>query len=243
MDDIAYAIEQTTDGGFVVAGYARSNDGDVSGNHSGGAGGDDYWIVKLDSNGTLLWQKCLGGTLADLAYSIKQTRDNGFIISGWTNSNDGDVNGIHSPNADYWIVKTDSVATVQWQKCFGGIGAELADEIQQTYDGGYIVTGIEDGPPNDGDVIVSYGDGDYWVLKLDSMGNIQWQKTLGGSAYEETYSIQQTSDSGYIVAGNSSSNDWDVVGQHGAGDNWIVKLDGGGNKIWANVMEGPLMRE
>lgn len=237
-DDIAYSVEQTMDDGFIIAGYTRSNDGDVTGNHSGASGVHDYWIVKLDSNGSMIWQKCLGGSGGDLAYSIKQTIDGGFIISGFTLSNDGDVSGNHSNNSDYWIVKTDSFANIQWQKCFGGSGPDFAYEIQQTFDSGYVVTGIEHDLQNDGDVIVSYGDGDYWVLKLDKTGNLQWQKTLGGSAYENTYSILQTSDSGYVVAGNSSSNDWDVAGQHGAGDNWIVKLDPGGNKIWTKCYGG-----
>ena len=98
--DIAYSIQQTIDGGFIVAGYTESNDGDVSGNH----GCWDYWVVKLDSSGDIEWQRCLGGSRYDMAYSIQQNADGEFIVAGYTESNDGDVSGNHG-SADYWIIK------------------------------------------------------------------------------------------------------------------------------------------
>ena len=93
-------IQQTSDGGFIVAGFTESNDGDVSGNH----GNDDAWVVKLNSLGDIEWQKCLGGTIDDRACSIQQTSDGGFIVTGFTYSNDGDVSGNHG-YSDYWVVK------------------------------------------------------------------------------------------------------------------------------------------
>ena len=229
--DRAYSIQQTTDGGYIIAGYTQSNDGDVSGNH----GWDDYWIVKLDSLGALQWQKCLGGSNSDYAQSIQQTTDAGYIIAGYTKSNDGDVSGFHG-YIDYWIVKLDSLGTLQWQKCLGGSNDDKAYSIQQTMDVGYIIAGYT--YSNDGDITGNHGSADYWIVKLDSLGVMQWQKCLGGSYYDMGRSIQQTTDAGYIVAGLAISNDGDVSGNHGAGDYWIVKLDSLGVLKWQKCLGG-----
>ena len=117
--DVGRDIKQTQDGGYIVAGYAMSNDGDVSGNHS------DYfddWIVKITANGKIQWQKCYGGRDEDYAFSIALTLDGGYIIAGESDSYDGDVTGNHG--ADMWVVKIESIGTLQWQKCLGGRGNE-----------------------------------------------------------------------------------------------------------------------
>jgi len=221
----AYSIQQTSDNGYVVAGYSvSSNDGDVSGWH----GGDDYWIVKLDSLGNLIWQKCIGGSSADIARSVQQTADGGYIVAGTSDSNNGDVIGNHG-NDDSWIVKLDSLGNTVWQKCLGGTSDDFANFIQQTNDNGYIVAG--------------YSAGDCWIAKIDTLGNIVWQESFGGSRGDEIYSAQQTSDNGYIVAGYSASNDGDVSGNHatsGTNDYWVVKLDSLGNLIWQKCLGGSL---
>jgi hypothetical protein len=223
--DVAYNIQQTTDGGYIVAGWSESNDGDVSGNN----GGYDYWIVKLDAVGNLSWQRALGGSDFDLAYSIQQTTDGGYIVAGYTDSNNGDVSG-NNGGKDYWIVKLDASGNLSWQKCLGGSGDEGASSIQQTTDGGYIVAGWSES--NDGDVSGNNGTHDYWIVKLDASGNLSWQKSLGGSNTDLAYSIQQTTDGGYIVAGYTDSNNGDVSGNNGGVDYWIVKLNASGNIIW-----------
>ncbi|HVX28150.1 MAG TPA: T9SS type A sorting domain-containing protein, partial [Parafilimonas sp.] len=194
-----------------------SNDGDVTGNH----GNDDYWLVKLDATGNMLWQKTLGGSGQDNASSIQQTVDGGYIISGYSYSNNGDVTGNHG-NADYWIVKTDALGNIQWQKSLGGSNLDFAVRINETSDGGYIVAGTS--YSSNGDIISNHGNADYWIVKLNTVGSIEWQKALGGSNYDETYSILQTSDEGYIVAGRTRSNNYNVTGNHGDEDFWIVKL-------------------
>jgi hypothetical protein len=218
--DYASSIQQTNDGGYIIAGYSESNDGDVSGNH----GGKDYWIVKTDNAGTIQWQKSLGGTYDDRANSIQQTSDGGYIVAGWSESNDGDVSGNHA--VDYWVVKLDNAGTLQWQKALGGGSIDYAYSIKQTSDGGYIVAGLSESI--DGDVTGNHGglggNDDYWVVKLDNTGSLQWQKSLGGTGSDLAYSIQQTNDGGYIVVGNSDSNDGDVSGNHGSIDYWLVKL-------------------
>jgi hypothetical protein len=210
-DEVATAIQPTTDGGYIVAGYSSSNNGDVSGNH----GGRDYWVVKLNSTGDTLWTKSLGGTDDEVANSIQQTTDGGYIVAGYSSSNNGDVTGNHG-NDDYWVVKLNSTGDTLWTKSLGGTDDEVATSIQQTADGGYIVAGWS--VSIDGDVTDTHGSGDYWIVKLNSSGDTLWTKSLGGTSSDLANSIQQTTDGGYIVAGNSWSNDGDVTGNHGVRD-------------------------
>jgi hypothetical protein len=135
-NDEAYTIQQTTDSGYIVAGWTISNDGDVTGNHSSLT--TDYWIVKLDKDGNITWQKCLGGTGYDEAFSAEQTTDGGYIVVGYTISTDGDVTVNHG-GRDYWVVKLTSSGSITWQKSFGGTGDDWAYSVKQTSDGGYIV--------------------------------------------------------------------------------------------------------
>lgn len=225
----ANAVQQTSDGGYIVAGHSMSNDGDVTGNHGGG----DYWIVKLNPAGGIQWQKTLGGSNVDDAQSIRQTTDGGYIIAGSSNSGDGDISGNHG-NYDYWIVKLDSNGNMQWQKSLGGSSMDIAQSIQQTSEGGYIVAGSSSS--NDGDVSGNHGGGDYWIVKLDINGNIQWQKSLGGSSSEQVNSVQQTFDGGYIIAGTTVSTDGDITVSYGNNDFWVVKLDSGGNMQWQKTL-------
>src|ERR1044071_7125627 len=186
-EDYSRSCQQTTDGGYISAGYTRSNNGDVTGFH----GVNDCWIVKLDGGGILQWEKALGGTGRDEAYSIEQTSDGGYILAGLTESNDGDVTGNHGL-LDCWVVKLDGSGNIQWQKCYGGTDYESAQYIQQTSDGGYVFAGYTQS--NNGDVTGLHGGDDYWVVKLDGSGNIQWQKCYGGTDFERAYAIEQTSD-------------------------------------------------
>ncbi len=226
-----YSIQQTFDGGYIVAIISSSNDGDVTNNH----GYYDIWVVKLDSIGTIQWEKCLGGSDSEDVYSIQQTSDGGYVISGGTASNNADVSGNHGAY-DAWVVKLDSIGAIQWQKCIGGSGNELAYSIQQTFDGGYVLTGYT--ISNDGDLFGVSGFGILWVAKLNDLGAIQWQRRLGGSISEYGYSIHQTYDAGYIVAGVTSSNEGDVTGNHGSDDAWVVKLDSSGAIQWQRCLGG-----
>jgi hypothetical protein len=229
-DDNVYSIQQTKDSGYVVAGYNKSTDGEVTGNN----GNKDFWIVKMDQSGDLQWEKSLGGSSDECANSVKQTIDGGYIVAGWTTSNDSMVSGNHGMQ-DMWIVKLGNTGELEWQKCLGGSNYDIAYSIQQTYDTGYIVAGVTGS--GDGDVTMHHGNSDYWLVKLNSSGVIQWQKCLGGSGGENAYSVQQTSDSGYIVAGESASIDGDVTGNHG-NDCWIVKLNSLGEIQWEKCYGG-----
>jgi uncharacterized delta-60 repeat protein len=228
--DCAYSIQPTPDGGYIVAGETQSNDGDVTGNH----GWSDAWVAKLSSTGSLQWQKALGGTNYDRANSIQLTQDGGYIIAGSSNSTNGDVSG--NLGGDVWVVKLSSTGSLQWQKCLGGTSIEDANSIQLTPDGGYIVAGYT--LSTNGGVTGNHGNNDAWVVKLSSTGSLQWQKALGGTADDYAYSIQPTPDGGYIVAGETQSNDGDVTGNHGFTDAWVVKLSSTGSLQWQKALGG-----
>lgn len=229
--DAGISMVKATDGGYIIAGDSNSQDGDISGNH----GSMDIWIVKLNSNGNIQWQKSYGGSGIDLVRSIQLTNDGGYVFAGGSNSTDGDVT-FNNGSFDIWIVKIDSIGNIQWQKSYGGSGGEIANSINQTTDGGYIVAGSSNSM--DGDVSDNKGGIDYWILKLDNNGLIQWQKSLGGSYNDIANSIQETSDSGYVVLGSSQSYNGDVSSNYGWTDCWIVKLDNIGMIQWEKSFGG-----
>ncbi|HLP95844.1 MAG TPA: T9SS type A sorting domain-containing protein [Saprospiraceae bacterium] len=230
--DDAYAVQQTQDGGYVVAGSTVSIDGDIVGNH----GGSEYWVIKLNANGQLNWKKTYGSTNNEGCYKIRQTSDGGYILAGFTSSNNGQVSGNHG-DLDAWIVKIDSTGLIQWQKCYGGSFWEEAWSITGTTDGGYIFAGRTGS--SDGEVTGYHGAFDFWVVKTDANGEIQWQKALGGSDIDLGYVVKQTSDGGYIIIGESLSNDGDVQGANGNGDYWVVKLNSSGEIAWTRMLGGP----
>jgi len=224
--DIALCTKQTSDNGYILAGYSESNDGNLTLNH----GNYDFWILKLDSNGNIEWQKSLGGSSYDIAQSIEQTFDGGYIVAGTSSSNDGDVTGNHG-SEDYWVVKLDKDGNIEWQKSLGGSNIDSAFALSKTSDGGYIVAG-ESYSNN------ATGKSDFWIVKLNHIGDVQWQKYLGGSSFETANSIKETFDKGYIVAGYSASNDGDVTGNHGSYDYWVVKLNNNGMIEWQKSLGG-----
>jgi hypothetical protein len=198
-------------------------------------GVSDYWVAKLATDGTIQWQKALGGTKDDYANSIQQTKDGEYVVAGGSNSSDGDVSGGHG-SFDYWVVKLAADGTIQWRKAIGGTGYDDARSIQQTRDGGYVVAGYSSS--SDGDVSGGHGVYDYWVVKLAADGTIPWRKALGGAGIDLAYSIQQTKDGGYVVAGTSLSSDGDVSDSHGNSDCWVVKLAPDGAIQWQKALGG-----
>jgi len=206
--DIAHSIQQTSNGGFIVAGETNSF----------GSGDYDVWVLKLDSNGIVEWQTRYGGSGDDIAYSIQQTSDGGYIVAGETGSFGAGL-------ADFWVLKLNSSGVIEWQKTYGGLDDDVAHSIQQTTpDGGYIVAGETE----------SFGAGfaDFWVLKLDSNGDVVWQKTYGGGLDDKAYTVQQTSDGGYVIAGKSSL----VIPV--LSDMWVLKLYSNGNIEWQKTYGG-----
>jgi hypothetical protein len=197
-EDEAHSIIQSSDGGYVVAGYTTSFEADWA----------DIFVVKLDSAGNVQWAKTIGGSGSDGAYSITQSSDGGYAVAGRTNR-------FGAGGWDFYVVKLDSSGNVQWAKTIGGSDWDEAYSIIQSSDGGYVVAGYTG----------SFGAGGYdmLVVKLDSSGNVEWTKTIGGDGYDEAYSIIQSSDGGYAVAGRTTG--FKIIG-------WVmyvVKMDANGN--------------
>jgi hypothetical protein len=227
----ARCVQQTRDGGYVMIGFALSNNGDVMGNHGGG----DFWVLKLDSTGTVQWKRTYGGTDLDVGYYIQQCTDGGYIMAGTVFSNNGDVTGHHDED-DAWVVKLDSLGDIQWQRALGGNYWDEARCVQQTFDGGYIMAGFSNSL--DGDVTGNHGALDFWVVKLSPDGDILWQKSLGGSNNDLARAIKGTNDGGYLVTGETLSNNGQVSGNNGNTDYWVVKMNGMGEIEWQNTLGG-----
>ena len=237
--DVPSRIQITSDKGFIIAGASTSADGDVAGHH-GTTDLNDYWLLKLDSSGNFQWQKSLGGSDDDLATSIKETSDGGFIIAGHSKSHDGDVSGGRNFSGDnYWIIRLDANRNILWQNTFGGNGDDAANDVEVTADSGFIVAGYS--YSDDGDVPNHRGttsSADFFILKLNNLGNMQWRRSFGGTGDDIPYGIRQTPDHGYAIAGYSNSIDGDVTGNHGGQDYWFVKIDSLGNLLWEKSFGG-----
>ncbi|HVU85235.1 MAG TPA: immunoglobulin domain-containing protein, partial [Puia sp.] len=229
-------IHPTPDGGYIFAGTSSSVDCNITGN----LGGSDYWVVKMNSTGEVLWQKHYGGSKNEYAWSFAPAPDGGYFVSGETESADGDITLNHGIR-DYWVIRIDGAGNLLWQKSLGGSGDDEAFSVQATADGGCITAGFTES--NDGDVTGNHGKRDYWVVKLNNTGGIQWQKALGGSESEFAWSVQLTDDGGYIVAGSAASNNDDVSGNHQSSggaflDFWVVKLNSAGSLLWQKCYGG-----
>jgi hypothetical protein len=216
--DWAQSIVQTPDHGYCFAGYTSANGGEVTGYRGGN---EDIWVAKIDSSGNFLWGHCFGGDSTDWAVSIALTADTGFIVTGGTYSNDGDVSGNHG-GSDAWVLKLDRNGEIQWQKCLGGSAVDKGWSAKQTTDGGYIVGCMA--RSTDGDVTDNHGSGDAWIVKLDATGNIQWQKCVGGSGLDAAYNIIELKNGDYAFTGETESADGDVSLYHGNEDMWVGTL-------------------
>ena len=231
--DRAEAIRQTPDGGYVVAGFSASQNGDVGDNY----GNFDCWVIRLDSNGNLLWEKNYGGSGADWAYELDLTNDGGYIFAGSTISDDDDVsdnNGFY----DYWVVKIDDSGNLLWENNFGGAGEDRAYAVYTTANGDYLVGGSS--YSNNFDVSGNNGGSDFWVLRLDNNGALLWERNLGGMGSEWAWGLDATIDDGLVVCGrtNTGNGSGDVSGTNGGIDFWLVKLDSDGQLEWENTYGG-----
>jgi gliding motility-associated-like protein len=228
-------VRPTADGGYIVA--ATTVDIPCTGYSLEYT--LDFWLVKLAASGEVQWQKTYGGSQSEFAYALDVAPDGGFVVAGMTTSYDGSVSGLHG-GIDYWVIKTDAAGTLQWQRCLGGSGDETAFAISAAPGGSYTVAGYTES--TDGDVTVSHGRRDVWVVHLDAAGKIEWQKSLGGSGTEEAWSVQSTPDGGSILAAFSASNDGNVSGNHHSvgpfSDVWVVKLSSTGALQWQKCYGG-----
>jgi hypothetical protein len=256
-DDWGRAVDQTSDGGFVVAGWTESF----------GAGGADVWLIKTDAGGNVVWDRTFGGADHDMGYSVHQTRDGGYVLAGFTRSRGAGED-------DVWLIKTDADGDSVWTRTFGGAGADVGSSVQQTQEGGYVIagltqlsggtcagclictdslgdvawnraygsSGIDEGTSVwqtlDGGYIATgstdegAGSGDVWLVKTGPDGVVEWTRTFGGSETDWGYCVQQTSDEGYVVVGGTWS--------YGAGDEdmWLIKTNANGDTVWTRTFGG-----
>lgn len=229
--DLGYSVIETYDGNFLIVGRTRSDDGDVSGY----IGGTDIWMLKIDNIGNILWQKCIGGTLAEYAYNVRETADHGFVLCGNVSSSDGDFTGTTgSFLGSVFVLKTDSVANIEWVQVFGGNLFEWGFQVEQTPDGGYAF-GVNCGSS---DIPGHHGSLDYWFLRLDNTGAIIWQQCYGGSDSDWFKAFQAMNDGGYVLIGLTTSTDGDVSNSIGSQDVWLVKIDSVGSIQWEKSYGG-----
>ncbi|MBU0765288.1 MAG: T9SS type A sorting domain-containing protein [Bacteroidetes bacterium] len=222
----AFAVIATSDSNYMLAGMTNSSDGDVSFNNGDG----DIWLIKIDTDGQLLWEKTYGGSLGDLALYLIELPDSGILITGYSYSSDGDIEfnyGYH----DAVVIRTDNVGNMLWQKTYGGSGQDKLESVVLCDDNGFLIAGRTNS--DDHDVTGHIGEDDIWILKLDSGGNLEWQKTFGGSDNEYLGQIIKSEDNKYIVIATSYSDDYDLSSNAGEGDIWIFEIDTSGNKGWS----------
>lgn len=232
------SVVNTSDGGYIVAGYTQSIDGDIE--TTSNTIQYDFWVLKFDANDHLIWQKTYGGSKDDKARKIIKTNDNGFAIVGHGKSADGDL-GTNEGFDDVWILKLDSNGTVLWKTTTGFSGADQGFSIIQTSDGGYFVGSILDvtasGGLGNSKQASKHAGGDYWGIKLNTNGTIEWRKYFGGTNTDTCYDIAEATD-GYLLIGSSDSNDVDIKNNKGSYDFWIVKTDKSGNLLWEKSFGG-----
>lgn len=239
-NESAQSIISTSDGGYAILGFAQSNDGDVQNKTNESF---DYWLLKFDQNSTLQWQKTYGGSDDDRGSDIIQTTDGGFAILGYSKSNDGDVSENFGFN-DFWISKLDASGNMSWEKSLGFAGVDNGISIIQTNDGGFLLTGVLDVSASGGmgnsktSFSKRHAGGDYWVVKLNNLGNKEWSKFYGGSFTDTPYDAIQTEDDGYLIVGSSDSDDVDISGNKGSYDFWILKISETGTLIWERSFGG-----
>ncbi len=240
-EETAQAIISTIDGGYAVLGYSNSMDGDIVGKTTTV---NDYWLLKFDTFGTLEWNRTYGGSKDDRGQSLAQTKDGGYILTGYAMSDDGDGSnneGFH----DNWILKLDPSGIIEWEKSFGFSGHDHSYDIIQTQDGGYFFIGFlditaarSDGYNGKGQYLTRHGVGEFWGTKIDAQGNIQWRKYFGGTNNDRAHAVVQSNDGGFVMTGFSESNDFDISDTKGSYDFWVVKITNTGNLVWERSFGG-----
>ena len=206
-NDVGLSAIQTSDGGYLMVGHTASYGDELT----------DMWLVKTDSAGNVEWNQTYGESEFDAGRSVVESSCGGYTILGVTGS-------FFAGDVDFWLVKTDAEGALLWNRTYGGLENDFALSFVQTSDGGYAMIGNT----------LSYGAGsfDFWLVKTDSAGNVEWNQTYGGTESDTGYFVVETSDGGYALAGETAS--------HGAGDSdfWLIKTDADGNELWNQTYGG-----
>lgn len=221
--EYAQSVIQTNDGGYAVAGWSGSKTGDATKNY----GNYDFWVVKLNGQGSIEWQKNYGGSKEEKAYKIIQTTDGGYAVAGYTASSDSDVS-VNNGKFDYWLIKISSTGTLQWEKTLGGSDNDIATGVIQTSDGGFVVTGET---RSENLSVPLSGCCDAWIVKVNSSGSLVWQTRFGGTGGERASTALEAAGGDIIVLGDGFSSDGDSVLTFGGGshrDYLLLKLNPAG---------------
>lgn len=232
--DSLFAMEGTYDGNFIIGGASNSGIGGAKTQDS--LGGYDFWVLKINQNGAVWWDKTFGGDSTDVLKSIVPCNDMGFLLAGYSIS---DTNSSKTDSCrggyDYWVVKIDATGNVLWQKTYGGNKNDYLNSAIFTFDHGFVLSGWSESNTSSEKSENSRGVYDYWVIKIDSTGNIQWDKTIGSSLNDFAYKVVQDADtSGYVIGGTSWSPAASEKTQASRGqcDFWVVKIANDGSMLW-----------
>jgi hypothetical protein len=239
LNEVAQAVIATQDGGFAVLGHVQSNDGDVTDKTDESF---DFWLLKFNANAELEWSKTYGGSGDDRGRSLIQTQDGGYALLGYTTSSDGDV-FMNNGSRDFWLIKTDSQGTIIWERSYGYSGSDEGTHLIETSDSQLLLAGVMDvtasgGQGNSGRNTNRHAGGDYWVLKVSQTGNLLWSRYYGGSFTDTPNGIVENSNNEFIIAGSSDSDDVDISGNKGSYDFWVVKAASDGNLVWEESFGG-----
>ncbi len=236
-DDQGRAIIQTNDGGYAITGPSKSADGDGSKNE----GQHDHWIVKLDNQGNIEWERSFGFAGHDHSRSIIQTNDGGFFIGGYLDVDASDGAGNETATAkhgvgEFWAQKIDANGSLEWRRYFGGTNNDRIFNVLQAHDGNYLLVGASES--NDFDIKNSNGSYDFWVVKIDTEGGMLWEKSYGGSGIDQGHAAVKTNDGNYMIVGAAISSDGNVSNSKGNSDAWVIKIDENGRLLWEKSFGG-----
>ena len=228
LDDFGYSVIENTDGTLAIAGYSKSNDGDVPNN----LGMHDFFIFKTDASGNILWKKSYGFASHDHAHKIINTSDGGFFVVGYA-----DYSGFNRSSfevqhgvGEYYGLKLDANGEKQWDCYFGGTQNDRVFDVVEANTGGYVMVGYSES--NDFDVEDNHGSYDYWVVKINALGNLIWKKSYGGSDLDQAYGIAKGNNNTYLITGTAASVDGDITSNKGENDVWVIAIDDNGTKLW-----------
>lgn len=213
-NEYGFCVQQTIDGGYIVSGVASSF-ADVAG---------DIYLIKLQPNGDTTWTRTYGGIGYEWGSFVQQTTDGGYIITGQTPA-------FGAGSFDAYLLKIHANGNIAWTKTYGGVGSEYGTAVQQTSDGGYIITGENDNT-------FGFGASDFYLIKTDSLGDLIWSKAYGNSGFEEGNAVKQTTDGGYIIAGTSEN----TLGPLGP-NMCLIKTNSVGDTLWAKLYGGQMIDE
>jgi len=224
-NDSAQSVTATVDGGYIILGYTQSNNGDLTDKQDTSF---DFWVIKYSSQNTVEWQKTYGGSGDDRGNSIVQTQDGGYAILGFSFSEDGDVTN-NEGLQDFWLLRLDASGNLIWQNSFGFEGSDSGISLIETSDLGFLLSGIIDISASGGQGVTNRNDnrhagGDYWLIKVNQLGELEWSNFYGGNFTDTPFGIVQKDNNGFLVVGSSDSSDTDISNNKGTYDFWILDI-------------------